>query len=301
MKALRKSVFDYCGNLEQITFAENSELETIEKCSFSRTSIVNIKLPSHLKKIESLAFNKCRLLKSIDFEENSELKSIGRAPFSSAPIEVLTIPSKVTDLDSNWSCGLFNLRKIKLMPDCEIYKLYNNNLLLTKSYPENDVFDVILFSYRNIQQVEIPSFIRVIESNAFYFCHDLKKLYFQKNSQLETIKWSGFSNTGIKFFVFPPHLKQVESFSLYSESIKTVIIPPNSEIKSICGNCLNRGGIKAISLPLHLLNVCETLVNVQLIQITGNSELDDLDINAISNSKNGIIMVSAKIEKISKK
>ena len=32
VKALRKSVFDYCGNLEQITFAENSELETIEEC-----------------------------------------------------------------------------------------------------------------------------------------------------------------------------------------------------------------------------------------------------------------------------
>lgn len=150
--------------------------------------------------------------------------------FSRASIEVLTIPSKVTDLDSKWSSGLFNLRKIKLMPDCEIYKLYNNNLLLSKCYPENDIFDIILFSYRNIQQVEIPSFIRVIESNAFYFC-DLKKLYFQKNSQLETIKWSGFSNVGIKFFVFPPHLKQVESFSLYSESIKTVIKFLNNSTK----------------------------------------------------------------------
>lgn len=61
--------FIYCKNLHTFKFAENSQIQTIEKDTFSDSSLEQIKIPSNTIFIKDSAFENCEKLTSALFDE----------------------------------------------------------------------------------------------------------------------------------------------------------------------------------------------------------------------------------------
>lgn len=71
-------------------------------------------------------------------------------------------------------------------------------------------FDSLIFFRRNAKKVQIPSYIKKINSYAFDRCNQLKYLTFEAESSLETIDENAISyNYNLKSIVFPPSLKLI--------------------------------------------------------------------------------------------
>ncbi|KAK8872116.1 hypothetical protein M9Y10_007875 [Tritrichomonas musculus] len=87
--------FDGCEKLKKIEIQNDSKLKTINKESFSFTSIDKIRIPSQVELIGYGAFSFCTTLKQVDFEDDSKLKTIGYEAFAATRITSIIIPSHV--------------------------------------------------------------------------------------------------------------------------------------------------------------------------------------------------------------
>lgn len=90
---ISKYAFDACDIIENVSFSENSKLETIDKFAFYRcTKLKNISLPKSLKKVGDCAFHTCKSLKELILPEDIEY--IGSELLSGCYITEFTIPKK---------------------------------------------------------------------------------------------------------------------------------------------------------------------------------------------------------------
>ena len=62
---------------------------------FASRNILQVKIPSSIKKIAPYAFSDCKYLKFVDLPENSSLEIIGNNSFSNTEILSITIPKHV--------------------------------------------------------------------------------------------------------------------------------------------------------------------------------------------------------------
>ena len=89
--------FNGCSSLATLTFAEDSQLETIGVAAFNSTAISGeLTLPASLKTIRCEAFGGCRQLSSLTFAEGSQLETIEDNAFSGTLISgELTLPASL--------------------------------------------------------------------------------------------------------------------------------------------------------------------------------------------------------------
>ena len=198
----------------KIGFSENSELETIEKLAFTESSLSEITFPSHLKKICESSFERCYRLETVDFEQNSELQVIEKRAFSKAHPKKFTIPNDDVILEEGW-CEKTALKEVKFQPNNKNFTFYNQNLVLRKSDPKSDIFDVLVFALSDVQNVIIPSFIKVIGSHAFNSCTKLHDIVFESDSQCHTIEKGAFSHSIVEKVTFSPHLTTIKSNAFF--------------------------------------------------------------------------------------
>ena len=85
VKEIRGHVFNGCKQLENVEFAEDSELETIYWNVFDSTSLKKITIPASVTTIEFDAFGRCEQLKSVTFAPGSQLKKVDKKAFVDCP------------------------------------------------------------------------------------------------------------------------------------------------------------------------------------------------------------------------
>ena len=78
--------FEGCKNLEEVTFADDSKLETIAERTFNDpglygSGLKKITIPKSVKYIQEGAFFQCGALESVTFEPGSELTTVHRTAF----------------------------------------------------------------------------------------------------------------------------------------------------------------------------------------------------------------------------
>lgn len=61
-----------------------------------------------------------------------------------------------------------HLTTVKIMPNNQLYKNYDDKFVLGKSNDNREIFDIFIFSPR--KEVTIPSFIKQVGSYAFDSC-----------------------------------------------------------------------------------------------------------------------------------
>ena len=85
VKEILGHVFNGCEQLENVEFAEDSELETIYWNVFDSTSLKKITIPASVTTIEFDAFGRCEQLKSVTFAPGSRLKKVDTNAFVDCP------------------------------------------------------------------------------------------------------------------------------------------------------------------------------------------------------------------------
>ena len=91
--------FALLPNLENITFEENSELQTIGGFAFYNSGFTNITIPANVTAIDVGVFNSCRLTE-VTFAKNSKLERIGTTAFAGCRgLTSITLPSSVISIE----------------------------------------------------------------------------------------------------------------------------------------------------------------------------------------------------------
>ncbi|KAK8852897.1 hypothetical protein M9Y10_017889 [Tritrichomonas musculus] len=274
-----ENAFAYCNQLHEVEIPLDSQLKIIGKFAFDRCSIDSFFIPPHVTKICENAFYACNFLQKIVVSQNSELQTIEKAAFSGAIIESLTIPSSVTELQKGCLEDLANLKKVTVDPNNRFYKNYEDNekVILGKSDPKNDDFDVIVFACRDIQSFTIPSNVKIIASNAFEYsnidqifippqvtkicknafahCTQLRKIEIPPDSELRKIGKMAFSMTQIESIFIPCHVTKIGGEAFYGcDNLEHIEIPPDSELESFEPLLFTFSGVKSVTVPP---NFCE--------------------------------------------
>lgn len=83
------------NSIKIVIFPVDSEVQTIEKDSFTGSSLENICIPASVTTIEEEAFSKCEQLQSVAISENSKLSKLGEKSFPYCPQLHISIPSSL--------------------------------------------------------------------------------------------------------------------------------------------------------------------------------------------------------------
>lgn len=127
--SIGKSAFEYCYDLQNVKFAEDSKLETIgESAFFYCQGLLAVNLPSSLKTLETYAFYDCQELTNVNITADSKLESIGDAAFYYCiSLKNIYLPSMVNITDNVFeSC--WSLEKISVDDANTNLKVYDNAL-----------------------------------------------------------------------------------------------------------------------------------------------------------------------------
>ena len=162
VKRIGKEAFLNCISLNEVKFADNSNLSRIEGSgSYNEdsrmytssgafagcTSLQKIIIPASVTTIEASAFYGCSALSSVIFEDNSQLTEIGTqiyssnndytqfrgiGPFTGTNIESIVIPKSVKELNGGAFCGCSSLKLVRFESGSQLetmrgYVSYNLN------------------------------------------------------------------------------------------------------------------------------------------------------------------------------
>lgn len=195
VRQIGEGAFSWCQTLETVEFSEDSNLVSIGNGAFSKSSLKYISIPSSLQRIGDGSFAWCQFLQTLKFPENSELLSIGNYAFYGSSIEVISIPSKVEELKDDWCRHTPLLTRVLISSNNKLFLCYEDKMIFGKSDKNSEVYDVLLFVFRNVTTVKVPSFITRIGSYAFSGCQNLRTIEFDENSNLVSIRKGAFKFT----------------------------------------------------------------------------------------------------------
>lgn len=241
--------------------------------------IQRVVIPSFIKKIAQCAFDQCVELEEVECSPNSELKIIGEKAFCGSTIGKLTIPSSFDKFEDEWCCDTNNLVDIVVMKQqVENITYYDDSFILGKTDLKSDVFDILYFAQRNVVNVTIPSFVKIIGSSAFDGCESLFEVNFPKDSQLVSIGKSCFAHSSLQTIEIPWQVEKIKK-ETFNEcfQLEVLEIPENSKLKKFGTDSLLGTRIKSLYIPEFVnefkSNWCDTtekLINIKISEKNKN-------------------------------
>lgn len=211
ISSIGSSAFSNCVSLQKIIFNNcNVLVNKFENNLFSNcTSLETILVPKNVTRIEGNVFSNCSNLTILFKRENSEGLSLSN--------------SYGKYWNPNNRPYYFNIKKLV---DNESYRYaikYDDTALLLRYYGGKvfndtsvDGFDITYYGQNCfkdslIEQVTISSKSTILGPNCFYGCTNLSKVTFEKESKLEEIQSSAFTNCGsLNSILIPKSVTKIE-------------------------------------------------------------------------------------------
>ncbi len=218
VKTIGDNAFLGCTELASVTFAEDSQLESIGACAFSllntdqskcNYALKSITIPASVKYIGDSAFYGCSGLESITFEPGSKLETIDNMAFGSlpddyTPLEAITIPASVKTMGYSVFVDCRYLTKVTFEPgsklesmdtdifqNCAALKRVENWPAGMKTIPERT------FECSGLEGFVIPDGVESIGVIAFGSCEQLETVVIPKS--VKSIEELAFTDcTGLK-------------------------------------------------------------------------------------------------------
>jgi hypothetical protein len=237
-------------NLSNITFAEGSQLKTIEASAFggiysSESELQSIEIPASVTTIGNYAFSYCKDLWSVTFAPNSQLKTIGNNVFGNCgSLEVVgEIPASVTVIGSN------------AFERCTTLK----NVTFAEGSQLTTVGDFAFANCETLTGISIPAGVTGISRSMFQGCKALTGVTVAQDNQLKTIGDYAFQNcialTGISV---PAGITSIgrEAFRGCTVLAGVVFAEGGSQLKTIGNNAFqNCTALAGISIPVGVTNI----------------------------------------------
>lgn len=295
--------FGNCKNLTHLEFHKHSMLQSIGDYAFYRASIKSVTIPSSTKIIGKCAFDYCIQLNEVNIPKNSNLREIKDMAFASTCIEKFFIPSKLEKIDEFWILDVFSLNEVTISPDNQNFAYINEKMIVTKSDPKKDIFDILFLALKNIKKANIPPTVKKIACCCFNCCKQLTKVRFLGHSELKIIPSYSFSRTSIRSISIPQSVKEIEKIA-FSEcgQLKNVEFSINSELKSIRSFAFEYSSIDKITIPRQVSFIGESVFEGcnHLRRIDFPPELRILDETSFMDTSIESIILPSKIIYIDK-
>lgn len=128
VRSIGDSAFIYCDALTTVTFAENSQLKSIERAAFWGSEHVHprfkeIKIPDSVETIGNGAFYECRDLERIALP--SALQTLSSVTFyNCTALSEVTFPASLKTIESSAFSGCRNLSEVKLPASLKAIQSY---------------------------------------------------------------------------------------------------------------------------------------------------------------------------------
>ena len=331
IKIISQCAFQNRIQLKTVSFNENSILTSIEKEAFCGcTSLNNILIPNSLKYIHEKAFYNCNSLTSFIINDDSELINIGSLAFGLTNIEYLNIPSKFEKFDERSLSEMDNLQGITISPLNKRFIKIDNMFLLSKSEIENEEYDSLILSDKNIDEIEIPAEVKHISAFAFEKCLNLRKIKFNDSnlitvgkdafiecisleklifpssiSSFSSFQFSNFNECSLlEHITFPPSIEEIVDYAFYkSHKLKTVIFLESSQLKSINKYAFEYcTSLEQIKIPSSVQFIKEYAFsycnNLKIVEILDDSALTCIGENAFNPTSIDKIYIPSNVEEI---
>lgn len=210
IKQINSYAFSNCSHLKHIEFSSNSNALTINENAFSHSSIEFISIPKSVTKIGKSAFSFCEKLESIQFDNASNLSTFENNLLFRSSIKDLEIPPNIEILNDGWCNCTEKLCNISIsQKNNQFTFLENERIIVGKSEPSQNCFDVIEFACRDISQILIPSTIKKISPFAFFECFNLNKVEFSDDSKLVSIGNNAFAFSNVYGIKIPKKVENI--------------------------------------------------------------------------------------------
>ena len=159
----------------KITLEQGSKLRYIDRGAFSYANLGDFTLPKGVGKIGNNAFLYASI-ESFTIPNDSALTEIGADAFAYSTLKEIYISSKITSIGPGAFSSCQNLKSVTLEDnhpayiniDGHLYTKDGSRLISYMSACENPVFVA-------------PDSLKIVTSNAFLDCHNLKSIYLGKN------------------------------------------------------------------------------------------------------------------------
>lgn len=247
-----EGAFQWCQNLETVTFEEPSELTEIKMQVFYFSHIQELTLPKSVAYIRNQSFQASGI-KEVVVPEGSALKSIGGAAFIGTGIEHFTFegdcplttigseafsgcakleefnfPATVTTIGSSAFYKCKSLSSITFADDAVITtigsKAFSNSGLVSLTIPES-VTSIEMEAFREcdvLESINVGKNVTNIHPQAFKFCSKLKNINVDKeNGKYSSVDGVLLSKNKRTLMLFPPG-KANDRFTLLPPSITTI-------------------------------------------------------------------------------
>ena len=240
--------------------------------AFYYQDIQSVSIPDGVTSIERDAFSHCERLYEIELPNS--LRSIESSTFDHCgSVEVLDLPCNLSSIGSSTFAYCWNLKSI--------------------SFPDSlKSIGGSAFIYTDIEEVQIPDSVSVIEGRTFESCRRLRKVTLPKN--LKSVEWQAFSHCNeLNQISFPPTLCEIgenafdgckcitdkDGFIIINNNLvyyhgndRVVKIPEGVKI-IIAGAFENKERLVKIELPKSLIEIgrlafygCHNLRSINITQ-----------------------------------
>ncbi len=218
--------FRYCNNLKTVTFAEDSQLQTIGSNTFCDCdALEEITIPEGVTTIGEEAFYSCNNLKTVTFAEGSQLQTIGNYAFCYCnSLTGITIPASVTTIGYGAFGDCRDLKTVTFAEGSQLqtignYAFNNCDALEEITIPEcvTTIGDCAFRYCDSLTEITIPASVTTIGEEAFYNCRNLKTVTFAEDSQLQTIVNGAFYDcNALAEITIPASVTTIGTYAFYS-------------------------------------------------------------------------------------
>ncbi len=211
--------FKECGNLESVTFAENSQLETISSWAFFRCGkLTTITIPASVTTLNGPVFRESGL-QTISFEEGSRLQTIGNGAFDNTPLTAISIPASVTSIGDDALGNCAYLETVTFANDSQL----------------ESIGDIAFWYCYALKKITIPASVTSIGDDAFFNCPNLSVVTILAQTP-PSLGTDAFKFTAENFRIYVPG-ESVDAYKTaypdFADRIKPIMGDDVTEIDSI--------------------------------------------------------------------
>ena len=288
--SIEANAFTNC-NIDSLTFAKDSEVETFDENCFLSAKIKKLEIPAKVKNLHGKMFDKS--LTEITISPNNEHFTIYKKDF------LLSKVNKSSEKFDVLIFALFDIEEAVIPPQIKVIKkdaFANHDKLKSVKFPPNSELKCIEdFAFgSSIESLSLPSSVELIGDDCFFWTPNLQKVEISEENDhfklidgkyivKESVPGSSifdaiiFARRDIKSIVIPRHIKAISNNAFqYCACLENVTFEDNSSLELIKKCAFQHvSGPEKLFLPPSLKETggysFSYIKNIKSIEFLGNS------------------------------